>query len=132
MDVTPPMNIQCFPSALVGGATESLSPPSIDQNPPSPEPAPAPIPQSTPIKIGVSTTCPFTTNQKYRIESCTVMGQEMKKYLVGPMPAQEFLNDFFPIGELPDLDSVSLFNPGCYDRVVKAKKEKRAYKPFVS
>ena len=60
------------------------------------------------------------------------MAAEMKRYLVGPMPVQEFLDDFFPIGELPGLDAVPLFTPGCYRRTVTAKKEAAAYKPFVS
>ena len=44
-----------------------------------------PLPQSTPVKLKSSTTCPFTTHQKYRVESCTTMGEEMEKY--GVMPA---------------------------------------------
>jgi hypothetical protein len=39
---------------------------------------------------------------------------------------------FFPIGELPGLDAVPLFMPGCYCRTVTTKKEKAAYNPFVS
>jgi ABC-type glycerol-3-phosphate transport system substrate-binding protein len=39
---------------------------------------------------------PFTTNQKYQIKSYTTLAAEMQKYLVGPMPAQEFLDEFFP------------------------------------
>jgi hypothetical protein len=60
------------------------------------------------------------------------MATEMKRYLVGPMPVQEFLDDFFPIGELPGLDAVPPFTPGCYRRTVAAKKETAAYNPFVS
>ena len=89
-------------------------------------------PQSTPIKIESSTTCPFTTNQKYRIESRNAMGEEIKKYLVGPMPVQQFLDDFFPISELPDLAAIPQFEPKCYGRTIRAKKEKNAYRPFVS
>ena len=111
---------------LPGGASTLLNPV------PTTSPATAVLPQSTPIKIGVSTTCPFTTNQKFRIPSCTALGTEMKRYLVGPMPVQEFLDDFFPIGELPGLDAVPLFTPGCYGRTVIAKKETAAYNPFVS
>jgi hypothetical protein len=60
------------------------------------------------------------------------MGKEMKNFLVGPMPAQQFLDDFFPIRELPGLDTVPSFKPNCYNRTVAVKKETRAYAPFVS
>jgi len=81
---------------------------------------------------GSSTTLPYTTTQKYRIDSCTALAEEIRPYLVGPMPAQQFLDDFFPLGDLPGLDSVPVFTPGCYRGTVEAKKEKLAYKPFVS
>src|ERR1700683_3340355 len=81
-------------------------------------------PQSTPIQIKSSTTCPFTTNQKYHIESRNVMGEEIKKDLVGPMPVQQFLDDFFPISELPDLATIPQFEPKHYGRTIRAKKEK--------
>lgn len=90
------------------------------------------LPQSTPIKTGISTTLPYTTNQKYRIESCTEMGKEMRKYLVGPMSAQQFLDDFFPIKKISSLGTVPSFQQGCYDHTIAAKKEKKAYNPFVS
>jgi hypothetical protein len=96
---------------------------------------PLELPQSTPIKINSATTLPFTTNQKYRIESCSTMASEMRKYLVGPMPPQQFLNDFFPLNELSCLSKKSdlpSFSPGCYHRTVIAESEKKAYNPFVS
>lgn len=108
---------------------------AVDSNtivPTTPPRTNLPLPQSTPIKIGTSTTCPFTTNQKYRVESCTAMGEEMVKYLVGPMPAQQFLDEFFPVSKLPGLDTVPCFTQGCYDNTVKSIKEKDSYKPFVS
>lgn len=91
-----------------------------------------PLPQSTPIKINSSTTLPFTTYNKYRIESCTVMAEEMTKYLVGPMPPQQFLDDFFPTKEIPNLSKVTQFKPGRYTSMLKAKSEVKAYNPFVS
>jgi hypothetical protein len=106
------------------------TPPSAD--PVTPSRVASLHPQSTPIKIESSTTCPFTTNQKYHIESRNAMGEEIKKYLVGLMPAQEFLDDFFPISELPDLATIPQFKPKCYGRTIKAKKEKNSYRPFVS
>jgi hypothetical protein len=88
-------------------------------------------PQSTPIKINASTTLPFTTHNKYRIETCTAMAAEIEKYLVGPMPVQQFLDDFFPVKELPHLPKIR-FKPGTYNTTIIAKSEKNAYDPFVS
>ena len=55
------------------------------------------------------------------------MGKEIKKYLVGQMPVQEFLDDFFPVGQLSGLDDVPSFMPDCYWDTVGAKKETRSY-----
>jgi hypothetical protein len=88
-------------------------------------------PHSTPIKIDSSMTLPFTTNQKYRIESCTAMAEEIRRYLVGPMPAQQFLDDFFPPNDLR-LRKSFRFTPGCYNETLKAAMEIQAYEPFVS
>ena len=60
------------------------------------------------------------------------MGEEMEKYLVGPMPIQQFLDEYFPISKLPNLDAVPLFSPGCYHDTVSAANETSSYKPFVS
>lgn len=89
------------------------------------------LPHSTPIKIDTSTTLPFTTTQKYRIESCTAMANEMKKYIVGPMPADLFLDKFLPTNDIPGYRRRE-FNPGCYDKTVNAQYEPLAYEPFVS
>ena len=89
--------------------------------------------QSTPVKMDSSTTFPFTTNEKYRYKTRNAtMADEMPKYIVGPMPPQQFLDDFFPIDKLPDLDQVPCFSPGCYKRVSEIESEIDAYLPFVS
>jgi len=98
----------------------------------TPKCATVPLPQSTPIKLTTSTTCPFTTNQKFRIPSRTAMAEEIANFIVGPMPAQEFLDDFFPTQNLRGLSQVPLFEPGCYDATLSAQYEVDAYKPFVS
>ena len=100
--------------------------------PDTPQGKTLPLPQSTPIKVDTSTTLPFTTTQKYRVKSYTAMAEEMAKYLVGPMPAQQFLDEFFPIDDLPGLQSVPSFARGCYRAAVMAEKETSAYKHFVS
>jgi hypothetical protein len=103
------------------------------QTPPPTAPGPALLVQSTPIKTGISSTAPFTTNQKFRIESRTAMGKEMKKFLVGPMPADKFLDDFFPVsGLLPGFDTVPHFKNNNYYSTLAAERETEAYAPFVS
>src|SRR6267154_2070569 len=97
-----------------------------------PKCATVPLPQSTPIKIDSSTTCPFTTNQKYCIPSCTVMAEEMAKFIVGPMPARDFLDQFFPTRKIWGLSQVPLFKPGCYNDTLDAKCEIDVYRPFMS
>lgn len=93
-----------------------------------------PLQQSTLIKTDSSTMLPFTTNQKYCIESCTAMAAEMQKYIVGPMPPQKFLDDFFPLNKLSDISDSDLpkFSSGCYSDAITAKSEKLAYNHFVS
>ena len=60
------------------------------------------------------------------------MGKEIKKYLARSMPAQQFLDDFFPVHKIPNLNRVLEFMPNCYKQTTEAKKEKKAYKPFIS
>lgn len=48
------------------------------------------------------------------------------------MPVQEFLGDFFPVGQLSGLNGVPSFTPNCYRDTVSTKKEKKLYQHFVS
>jgi len=88
------------------------------------------LPQSTPVKAVISLLLPFTTTQKYCVESYTALAQEIKQYIVGPIPPEEFLQTFFP------LDNISVswdpFEVGCYDATVNATTERSSYEPFVS
>jgi hypothetical protein len=70
-------------------------PKTLDKAPTTPPHSLLTILDSTPVKIESSTTLPYTTNQKFRIQSHNTMGTEMRKYLVRPMPAEQFLDDFF-------------------------------------
>jgi hypothetical protein len=92
------------------------------------------LPQSIPIEVDSSTTLPYTTTHKYRIESRTAMADKMKKYIVGPMPARQFLDDFSPTKHMRHFREAGVrkFSAGCYDNTVKAVSEKQAYEPFVS
>jgi hypothetical protein len=53
-------------------------------------------PQSTPIKHGTTTMSRFTTNHKYLQKEMSDMGDEMRDYIVGPMPTSHFLKEIFP------------------------------------
>lgn len=121
---------------LVSLGTKSLAPPSETSHSLTSVTTLTPSPQSTPIMTGISSTAPFTTNQKFCIESCTTMGKEKKIYIVGPMPAQQFLDDFFPIDSFPGLDSVPwwawIFWAQLLSSHCQCQKIKWAYMRFIS
>jgi len=77
------------------------------------------------------TMLPFTTNQKFRIQAVTAMAAEIKSFLLGPMPAQAFLDEFFPIASLEGLSEIPKFDQGCFESVLKCQVETAAYNPFV-
>ena len=62
------------------------------------------------------------------------MAEEMKESIVGPMPPQEFLDEFFPTDSINSYGHgvVGEFYAGCYNGAVNAGLETRAYDPFVS
>jgi hypothetical protein len=60
------------------------------------------------------------------------MGNEMKDYIVGPMPAAEFLDEFFPLNSLWTSSRVQAYQLGCFQPVISCKKEPDVYEPFVS
>lgn len=59
------------------------------------------------------------------------MGREMRSYTVGPMPAQQFLDRFFPMSELEGY-AEKAFQKGTFRKMVGCKNETSAYGPFVS
>jgi hypothetical protein len=85
----------------------------------TPPNAPLQLSESTPIKVNHSTTLPFTTTAKYHYESCTAMTDEMKKYIVGPMPVDQFLKEFLPKEDITDYSTRREFHAGCYDDAVQ-------------
>jgi hypothetical protein len=88
--------------------------------------------RSTPIKHGISTMFKFTTNQQYCKKEMSTMGEEMKNYLVRPMPAAEFLDAFFPSMAQQRSPCAKTYGSGCYDKVISCRAETLAYDPFVS
>jgi hypothetical protein len=100
-------------------------------DPTTPPGATLQLPQTTPIRADGATTLPFTTTEKFRIESRTAMAYEMKKFIIGPMPAEQFLDDFLPTKDIPDYHRTR-FHAGCYNGTVNAPYEPLSYEPFVS
>src|ERR1700722_1317986 len=88
-------------------------------------------PQLTPIKHGTTTMARFTTNHKYQQKEMSDMGDEMRDYIVGPMPTSRFLNEFFPKKSIQSTDKAKVYRPGCFDKVVSCSDEIQAYAPFV-
>ena len=137
VNVMPSRTVQCPQSTLAspGSAGSDLSELSPVGNTRSLTPVQAHtatvILQSTPIKLGLASQVPFSTNQRYCIPSCNTMADKMKHFLVGPMPAQAFLNNFLPEEELLSM-AVPYFYENCYQSTLLAPDELHAYKPFVS
>ena len=59
------------------------------------------------------------------------MGSKMKRYFIGPMPAQKFLDKFFPLQDINTSLREKVFVSGDYDEVVSWTTETQAYSPFV-
>ena len=59
------------------------------------------------------------------------MGKEMKDYIIGPMPATDFLKEFFPKTSLKTACKAKIFRQGCFNKVVSCTSEVEAYEPFV-
>jgi hypothetical protein len=85
----------------------------------------------TPFKQGSSTKLPWTTNARCRNLTINAMGAEMKGHCIGPMPIEEFLDNFLPTSEIPNLPTLT-FRRGIFDEVIHAERELKAYEPFVS
>jgi hypothetical protein len=77
---------------------------------------------------------PYTSGVKYRFPGRRAKGIEMSKYIIGPMPAQEFLDTFFPKNELHNLGDIPDFDPKskCFDGTVNTRYEPSSYDVFVS
>ena len=59
------------------------------------------------------------------------MGEEMKQYILGPMPTWAFLDEFFPLNRLHNLKKPT-HRRNCYATTIGVKTEIKAYKPFMS
>jgi hypothetical protein len=61
----------------------------------------------------------------------TDMGNNMRDYIVGPMPVTEFLNEFFPKKPIDTASKDPPFKKGCFKKVISCSCETQAYKPFM-
>ena len=86
---------------------------------------------STPFKRHLSTVAPYTTHAKYRVKEVSQLGKEMLGYIVGPMPVQEFLDEFFPMRDLEGYVAKP-FEKGTFKKAAACESETSAYVPFVS
>jgi len=59
------------------------------------------------------------------------MGDEMRDYIVGPMPTSHFLNGFFPKKTIQTTNKAKAYRLGCFDKVGSCSSEIQAYAPFV-
>ncbi|KAG2086971.1 uncharacterized protein F5147DRAFT_781478 [Suillus discolor] len=87
----------------------------------------------TPIKHGSSTMVPFSTNARYRINTINGLGKEVLPFAVGPMPVQQFLDEFFPSSQLLDHGYTPLTNQPleCFEQTIQCTSEVPAYCKFV-
>lgn len=60
------------------------------------------------------------------------LAAEMSPYFVGPMPVSDFLEEFLPLPDGPDLLQVEpSFKEGMFDSVLASSDEADMYTPFV-
>jgi hypothetical protein len=45
------------------------------------------------------------------------MGDEMRDYIVGPMPTSHFLNKILPRKSIQSTNKAKVYRPGCFDKV---------------
>ncbi|KAG1858274.1 hypothetical protein C8R48DRAFT_775223 [Suillus tomentosus] len=119
-----------IPTLLLPAGSSPVEP-STPQSPHQTLPAPPTIQESelldTPVKRGCSTMLTHTTNAHYRIPTINAMGKEMQGFLVGPMDAKDFLQEFLPVTKIPD----NTFTSGTFDSTISSREEVQAYELFV-
>ena len=61
------------------------------------------------------------------------IGTELVSSIVGPMPVQEFLDEFLPIAHIPHYSQPCqcFWKNQTFNKTVKAKDELKMYQPFV-
>ena len=82
----------------------------------------------TPIIPKSATSQPFTSTHIERQENLTMMWHEISGKVLGPMPANIFLDNFIPAARFP----APAINQTSLKTMMGAKKETSMYAPFVS
>ncbi|KAG2088560.1 uncharacterized protein F5147DRAFT_658678 [Suillus discolor] len=86
----------------------------------------------TPVKRSCSTMQPYTTNTRCRDTTLNAMGNEIRGHLVGPMPVEQFLEEFLPPSTIPDYQPLTSFSDGAFESTLSAAHETKAYEPFIN
>jgi len=89
---------------------------------------------TTPIKHKSALERLFSTYTHFRHPTLNAIGQEIMGSIVGPMPVDEFLDNFLPVSRIPNYSStMTQFKGGeSFCRTVGATAEYGMYQPFVS
>ena len=96
--------------------------------PTNPENDPVDLPtDSTPTIHKQSTAIPFTSGHVMRDETLIALGNQMVGYVVGPMPAKDFL-ELLPVNSLMSPS----FNKKPFAKLADQSTEPKMYDPFVS
>ncbi|KAI6096465.1 hypothetical protein F5141DRAFT_1067714 [Pisolithus sp. B1] len=85
---------------------------------------------NTPVKAGLASMLHFSTLLCCCHTTIHMLGDEIKGYLIGPMHAHMFLDEFLPKVKLPGYSNIN-FTPGAFQSTLTATSELDAYQPFV-
>ena len=91
-----------------------------------------PARESTPFKPRSPVERLFSTYTHFRHPLLTSIGDDLIDSIVGPMPTQQFLDDFLPISCIPSYSRPWPFWKGCFQTTLDATDELKMYDPFVS
>jgi hypothetical protein len=98
----------------------------MDKTPPSNT---SQLPQSTPIRTQSSTTGKYASKFEGRDSTFDLLANEMGPFFVGPMPPEEFLDEFLPLSS--DVLKDSRFKEGMFSPMTKLSHEGTQYDAFV-
>ena len=87
---------------------------------------------STPFKPRNPIERLFSTYTCFRHPLLTSIGDDLVDSIIGPMPTQQFLDDFLPISCIPGYSRPRTFRKGCFQTTLDAPDELKMYDPFVS
>jgi hypothetical protein len=101
-----------------------------------PQAGPPAPPPSTPVHLRSRTTNRNSFKYEDRNSTYRRLSEEMSPYFAGPMPAQEFLDTFFPPSEhlrnaSPESPPAPPFKKGMFTALVDASRELTKYSTFV-